>query len=97
MGGGATTFDLRIEAPHADPQELEILTFQLRRELPDLDDAAVNLAAGGGLPPGSKGIDPTARTVRIRAADGDSLDVVGVSSADQRRLIDAWIDSHARH
>jgi hypothetical protein len=26
-----------------------------------------------------------------------SLDVVGVSSADQRRLIDAWIDGHARH
>lgn len=31
------------------------------------------------------------------AADGDSLDVVGVSSADQCRLIDAWIDSHAWH
>jgi hypothetical protein len=124
--GGAMTFDLQIQAPQADPQELENLTLQLRRELLDLDDVAVDRAAGGDLPPGSKGSDPTAlgalvvtlaqssglvalihavqgwlsasnlRTVRIQAADGATLEVAGVSSADQRRLIDAWIDSYAR-
>jgi hypothetical protein len=31
---------------HADPQELEILTLQLRRELLDLDDVAVDRATG---------------------------------------------------
>jgi hypothetical protein len=124
--GGAMTFDLQIEAPHADPQELELLTLQLRRELLDLDDVAVDRAPGGDVPPGSKGVDPTAlgalvvtlaqstglaalihavqgwlsasnrHTVRIQAADGATLEVVGASSADQRRLIDAWIDSYAR-
>jgi hypothetical protein len=125
MGGGAMTFDLQIEAPHADPQELEVLTLQLRRELLDVNYVRVDLPTGGDLPPGSKGVDATAlgalvvtlaqssglaaliravqgwlsasnRTVRIKAGD-DMLEVVGVSSADQRRLIDAWIDSHVRH
>jgi hypothetical protein len=125
MSRGPMTFDLQIQAPHADPQDLETLTLQLRRELQDLDHVRVDLPTGGDLPPGSKGVDPTAlgalvvtlaqssglaalihavqnwlsasnRTVRIQAG-GDTLEVVGVSSADQRRLIDAWIDSHARH
>ena len=127
MGRGAMTVDLQIQALHTDPQELETLTLQLRRELLDLKDVAVDRATAGALPPGSKGVDPTAlgalvvtlaqssglaalihavqnwlsashhRTVLITAADGTSLEVAGVSSADQRRLIDAWIDSHAQH
>ena len=126
MGRGAMTVDLQIQALNADPQELETLTLQLRRELLGLE-VAVRLPTAGDLPPGSKGVDLTAvgalvvtlaqssglaalihtvqnwlsashhRTVLITAADGTSLEVAGVSSADQRRLIDAWIDSHARH
>jgi hypothetical protein len=37
----------------------------------------------------------TAKSVRLEM-DGDAIELANASDADQQRLIDAWIDRHAR-
>lgn len=114
-----------VSAALSDPQELELLSRQLRRELLELDVEAVENLSEGEVPPGSKGVDLTAvgsllvhtvtssavltalvnvvqswvsrqggRSVKI-SLEGDSIELTGLSSADQHRLMEHWIASHA--
>jgi len=107
----------------ADAEEVAEMASQLRRELLDLDVAAVELVRTGPAPAGSKGVGVLAvgtllvtlakssglaavvgavqswlagrqhRSVKVQIG-GDTLEVTGVASDEQRRLIDDWIARH---
>jgi hypothetical protein len=56
-----TTFDVHVAVgPGADAEEVAEATFQLRRELLELDVEAVDIPRAGEPPPGSRAVDVAA-------------------------------------
>ena len=109
----------------ADPEEIDELTAQFRRQLLNLDVESVDRVPAGEAPPGTRGVDVMVlggllvtltkspellkmaigvvqswvagrqgRTVELQIA-GDTLKVSGVSSEEQQRLINLFVERHA--